>query len=86
MEVGAWTRVEMKGAEALAGEGVVGRVERGEPMGWRRGRGRSWSGPRAFRTALLGEKEAVQADARSLRRWASPVTASVPIPEIPLPR
>lgn len=27
----------MKGIEALAGEGVVGRVERGEPMGWRRG-------------------------------------------------
>lgn len=34
--------------------GGCGRVERGEPMGWRRGRGRSWSGPRAFRTALAG--------------------------------
>lgn len=31
-----------------------GRVERGEPMGWRTGRGRNWSGPRAFRTALAG--------------------------------
>lgn len=49
----------------MAGEGAVGRVERGEPMGWRRGRGRSWSGPRAFRTALLWEKEAVRAGAWS---------------------
>lgn len=49
---GAWG--ERRDAEALAGEGAVGRVERGEPMGWRRGMGRSWSGPRAFRTALGG--------------------------------
>lgn len=65
LEDGAWTWVEMRGAEALAGEGAVGRVERGEPMGWRRGRGRSWSGPRAFRTALLWEKKAVRAGAWS---------------------
>lgn len=39
MEDGAWAWVEMRGAEALAGEGAVGRVEKGEPMGWRRGRG-----------------------------------------------
>lgn len=39
LEDGAWTWVEMRGAEALAGEGAVGRVERGEPMGRRRGRG-----------------------------------------------
>lgn len=47
---------ERRGAKGLAGEGAMGRVERGEPMGWRTGRGRSWSGPRAFRTALAGEQ------------------------------
>jgi hypothetical protein len=33
LEDGAWTWVEMRGAEALAGEGAVGRVERGGANG-----------------------------------------------------
>lgn len=36
---------EMRGAKAWQEKGLW---ERGEPMGWRRGRGRSWSGPGAF--------------------------------------
>lgn len=78
---------ERRGAKGLAGEGAVGRVERGEPMGWRTGRGRSWSGPRAFRTALAGERRRGQGGPPGARgAGPAPVTPPSPSPEIPLPR
>lgn len=54
--VGGWGRAlgREERCRGPGGRRGCGEVERGEPMGWRTGRGRSWPGPRAFRTALAG--------------------------------
>lgn len=60
----------------MAEEGAVERVERGEPMGWRRGRGRSWSAPKYFSHCTgCGERR----QPRSLSHWVGPSDTYNPV-------